>query len=75
MSDTSLGRALRRIAMKASMSSLDVPVIEDAAEELDAQARLIATLLDTLREVVHHADDECGFMVTVRAAIVKAEGR
>jgi hypothetical protein len=28
-----------------------------------------------LKEVAHHADDESGFMVLVRAALAKAEGR
>lgn len=46
--------------------------------EAIANAHLIAAapkMLEALREVAHHADDECGFMVLVRAAILKAEGR
>lgn len=31
-------------------------------------------MLAALKEVAHHADDEAGFMVLVRAAIEKAEG-
>jgi len=49
----------------------------DRAEESEANARLIAAapdLLAALKEVAHHADDECGFMVQVKAAIAKAEG-
>jgi len=45
---------------------------------MEANAQLIAAapeLLDALKEVAHHADDECGFMVLVKAAIAKAEGR
>lgn len=34
-----------------------------------------AELLAALKEVAHHADDESGFMVNVRAAIAKAEAR
>lgn len=32
---TPLGRALRRIAAGERLSSLDVPVLEDAADEID----------------------------------------
>jgi hypothetical protein len=44
----------------------------------EANTHLIAaapTMLAALYEVAHHADDECGFMADVRAAIAKAEGR
>ena len=47
-------------------------------ELANGNARLIAAapdMLDALREVAHHADDGCGFMVNVRAALAKAEGR
>lgn len=46
------------------------------AENSD-NAHLIAAapdLYEALKEVAHHADDECGFMVNVRAALSKAEG-
>jgi hypothetical protein len=35
IAETSLGRALRRIAKGNRLSSLDVPILEDAADELD----------------------------------------
>lgn len=31
-------------------------------------------MYEALKAVAHHADDECGFMVKVRAAIQKAQG-
>jgi hypothetical protein len=37
MEQTSLGRALRRIASTTRLSSLDVPIIEEAADRLDAK--------------------------------------
>lgn len=46
-------------------------------EQATANAQLIASapeMLQALQEVAHHADDECGFMVVVRAAIAKANG-
>jgi hypothetical protein len=35
---TSLGRALRRIAQGSRLTSLDVPIIEEAADKIDALA-------------------------------------
>jgi len=64
--------------MAGSRPSIGVARVITHAKEFVANARLIAAapnLLEALREVEHHADDECGFMVLVRAAIAKAEGR
>jgi hypothetical protein len=54
----------------------EIKYLTTDAERQWANARLIAAapdMLAALREVAHHADDECGFMVLVKAAIAKAE--
>ena len=44
----------------------DQPVAKATILRLLARVRELEA---ALREVAHHADDECGFMVTVRAAL------
>lgn len=51
--------------------------VSHRSAESAANARLIAAapdMLAALREVAHHADEECGFMMLVKAAIARAEG-
>jgi len=46
--------------------------------EFEANAHLISAapeMYKALLEVRHHANDECGFMVNVTAALAKAEGK
>lgn len=69
-----LSNALRRAAEK-DRPELDAMLMIDAANVIERLCLSHDELLAALREVAHHADDECGFMVTVRAAIAKAEGR
>lgn len=48
--ETPLGRALRRIARGNKLSSLDVPIIDDAADlidELTARLKKLQTLMET----------------------------
>ena len=63
---------------QGSVARIDVSQSSVLFAQIEPNARLIAAapeLLDALKEVAHHADDECGFMVQVKAAIAKAEGR
>jgi hypothetical protein len=50
--ELSLARALRRMAQKTRLSSLDVPILEDAADALEAQDVAPAPLpaLESLRD-------------------------
>ncbi len=53
-----------------------VAIVSLRPGETLANAALMAaapTMLEALRTVSHHADDEAGFMVDVRAAIALAE--
>ena len=49
-------------------------ILAEAAERVGTAESQVATLTEALREVSHHADDECGFMVTVRAALAAVRG-
>jgi hypothetical protein len=77
---TTLGRALRRIAQGKALSSLDVPLIEEAADQVDA----LKALVNAANTVVWWNDrvgamcepeDERDVLEPLRAAIAKAEGR
>ena len=75
---TPLGRALRRIADGTRLSSLDVPVLEDAADEIDALTASHHALLAACRAVAgvyEGCEDIPIFAIKVRAAIARAEGR
>ncbi len=87
--ETPLGRALRRIAKGTRLSSLDVPVLDDAADEIDAlTARLQQTERmdaerDALEEALRNAgrvlaafvtkDHDCRQAIT--AALAAADAR
>lgn len=50
-----------------------IPRIKALQEEVERLTRQQARLQKALEEVAHHADDEAGFMVMVRAALAPEE--
>lgn len=67
-----------KLGMDGNIVRTYAPIdVQEHPDQQEANARLISAapdLLRALQEVAHHADDEYGFMVDVRAAIVKATG-
>lgn len=69
----SMARAVRGIAAKGRMSSLDVPILEDAADQLDALA-LANSLLFTYAKALmsEHEDVRVRVFDAVREVMDKA---
>ena len=51
VTETPLSRALRRISQKRRLSSLDVPVLDDAADEIDELTLTVSSLRRQLQDL------------------------
>lgn len=67
MSSSSTTGRRSEIARRLKMGGVTWQESDDTGYLLD----LLAVCESALVEVAHHADDECGFMVNVRAALGK----